>query len=198
MARTQAADYEERRERILTQAAQLYARHGFLGASVSQLAAACAISKSALYHYYPSKEDILFDVMHSHVMALAEAAHHVAQGRATAPEGLRALARAFMGLYAGAADRHKVLLNELENLPLQRRCVIVDLQRGLIAQVERLLVEIEPGLKAHSGLVRPAALLFFGMINWTHTWFDPEGPISAGEIADMAVDLTLGGLTKIV
>jgi AcrR family transcriptional regulator len=198
MARTQAADYGERLQRILTQAAQLYARHGFLGATVSQLAAACAISKSALYHYYPSKEDILFDVMHSHITALAEAARHVAEAGAPARDALRALARAFMGLYAGAADRHKVLLNELENLPPQRREVIVALQRGLIAQVEHLLAEIEPGLKAHSSLARPAAMLFFGMINWTHTWFDPEGPISPAEIADMAVDLTLGGLAKIV
>lgn len=198
MARTQAADYGERVQHILTQAAHLYARHGFLGASVSQLAAACAISKSALYHYYPSKEDILFDVMHSHVTALTEAARHVAEAGAPAKDALRALARAFMELYAGAADRHKVLLNEIENLSPQRRTAIIGLQRGLIAQVESVLTEIEPGLKVNPSRVRPAAMLFFGMINWTHTWFDPAGPILTEEMADMAVDLTLSGLSAVV
>ena len=67
MARKQAPDFEQRRDAILEQAARLYAAQGFLGASVADLARACKTSKSLIYHYYPSKEDILFDVMHSHV-----------------------------------------------------------------------------------------------------------------------------------
>src|SRR6185437_11202433 len=64
MARTQAPDYEERRNAMLEKAAELYAERGFLGASLADLAASCRTSKSLIYHYYPSKEDILFDVMH--------------------------------------------------------------------------------------------------------------------------------------
>ena len=71
MARTQAADYGVRREAIVEKAARLYAERGFLGASISDLAKVCRISKSLIYHYYPSKEDILFDVMHSHVARVA-------------------------------------------------------------------------------------------------------------------------------
>src|SRR6185312_1242370 len=77
MARPQAANYDERREHIVAQAAKLYARNGFLGASIADLAAACRLTKSAIYHYYPSKEDILFDVMHSHVLALDETARRI-------------------------------------------------------------------------------------------------------------------------
>ena len=72
------ADYDQRRGRIVERAARLFARDGFLGSSISELADACRISKSAIYHYYPSKEDILFDVMRSHVVALEEAALDVA------------------------------------------------------------------------------------------------------------------------
>jgi hypothetical protein len=39
-------------------------------------------------------------------------------------------------------------------------------------------------------------MLFFGMINWTHTWFNPKGPVSADALADMAVDIALGGLRE--
>lgn len=196
MARTQAADYDQRRAHIVEQAARLYARDGFLGASVSQLAEACDLSKSAIYHYYPSKEDILFDVMHSHVLALDEAAREVAASSAAANEKLRALTHAFMRLYVGAAHRHKVLLNELDNLDDKRRAEIVKTQRGLIEIVQRLLAEIEPRLKRRGGESYAAAMLFFGMINWTHTWFDPKGPVSADAIADMAADLTLGGIAS--
>lgn len=194
MARTQAADYDERKQAIVEAAAALYARRGFNGASVADLAEACGTSKSLIYHYYQSKEDILFDVMISHVRALDEAARLVAAGHGGAAEKLRAMAHAFMRLYVGAADRHKVLLNELDNIDDERRGEIVKTQRGLIEIVQGLLGDIAPALKAKPGERFAAAMLFFGMINWTHTWFDPAGPVSADAIADMAVDLTLKGL----
>jgi len=73
MARTQSADYAIRREAIVDRAAELFAERGFLGASIADLADALKTSKSLIYHYYDSKEDILFDVMHSHVKALLDA-----------------------------------------------------------------------------------------------------------------------------
>ena len=198
MARTQAADYDERKEAIVEAAAALYARRGFNGASVADLAERCKTSKSLIYHYYQSKEDILFDVMISHVRALDEAARAAVAGDGASAAKLRRLARAFMALYVGAADRHKVLLNELDNLDDKRRAEIVKTQRGLIEIVQCLLGEIAPKLKRRSGESYAAAMLFFGMINWTHTWFDPKGPVSADAIADMAVDVTLDGLAKVV
>ena len=74
MARTQAADYDERKLAIVEQAAALFAMHGFNGASVADIAERGKISKSLIYHYYESKEDILYDVMISHVRALETAA----------------------------------------------------------------------------------------------------------------------------
>ena len=196
MARTQAADYDERKAAIVDAAALLYALRGFNGASVADLAERCRTSKSLIYHYYQSKEDILFDVMIGHVQALDEAAREIAAGAGDAAEKLRALAHAFMALYVGAADRHKVLLNELDNLDDARRAEIVKTQRGLIETVQALLVEIEPKVKKRNGESLAAAMLFFGTINWTHTWFDAKGPVSADAIADMAVDVVLGGLAK--
>jgi AcrR family transcriptional regulator len=196
MARTQAADYDERKEAIVAAAAALYASRGFNGASVADLAERCKTSKSLIYHYYASKEDILYDVMISHVRALEAAAREAVAGDAPPERKLRELAHRFMALYVGAADRHKVLLNELDNLPKGKRTEIVAVQRGLIESVRKLLVEIEPALKRKSGQSFATAMLFFGMINWTHTWFDAKGPVSAGALAEMVVDLTLGGLRR--
>jgi AcrR family transcriptional regulator len=196
VARTQALEYDQRRERIVEKAARLFARDGFLGASISELADACKISKSAIYHYYPSKEDILFDVMHSHVVALQETAQKAIAAQANSDARLRNVTHAFLSLYAGAADRHKVLLNELDRLPKARRAQIVGIQRGLIDIVEALLCDIQPKLAHAEGASRAAAMLFFGMINWTHTWFNPKGPVSADALADMAVDVALGGFRE--
>ena len=117
---------------------------------------------------------MLYDVMHSHVQALLDAAEDVA-ARAVPPAAkLRDLTAAFLRLYAGAAARHRVLLNELQRLPEKQRATIIAIQRRLIEIVEGALEELRPDLKAP--LKRPAAMLYFGMINWTHTWLDPAGP----------------------
>jgi len=196
MARTKAPDFEERREAIIEAAAKLYAERGFLGASIAELADACGISKSLIYHYYPSKEDILFDVMASHVRALLEAAERVNALALAAPQKLRMLTAEFMRLYVGAAARHKVLLNELSRLPARQRMVVVKIQRRLIAIVESLLVEIRPELAKRASLKRPAAMLYFGMINWTHTWLDPRGALEPERIAALAAKVFLEGIEK--
>jgi AcrR family transcriptional regulator len=191
MARTQAADYEQRREAIVEKAAHLFASTGFMGASVSDLAAACETSKSLIYHYYPSKEDILYAVMTSHVDQLTEDVAKVMAREAPAAELLRDLVHAFMNHYLDAADRQKVLLNELERLPADKRRTIVTKQRRIIDAVAELIGNLDTALAADPDRVRVQTMLLFGMINWTHTWFNPDGPVSADELADMAVTLVL-------
>jgi AcrR family transcriptional regulator len=130
MARPQSPDYDKRREAIVEAAASLYARRGFQGASVSDLAKACGTSKALIYHYFPSKDDILYEVMASHLDGLVDAVDDVMQV-GDARERLRALTFAFMRLYVGAQHSHKVLLNELDNLPPERRADVVRKQRRI-------------------------------------------------------------------
>lgn len=189
MARPQSPDYDKRREAILEAAAHLYARRGFQGASIADLAKAAGTSKSLIYHYFPSKDDILYETMAAHLDALVAAAGEATRA-GTAETKLRALTHAFMRLYVGAEDSHKVLLNELDNLPPERRAELVAKQRRVIGTVEALVRELR-GTEADA---LPIAMLFFGMINWTHTWFRPGGALSADMLADMAVNMALNGV----
>jgi len=193
MARPQSPDYDKRRDAMVAAASELYARRGFKGASIADLAQACGSSKSLVYHYFPSKDDILYEVMATHLDALVDAAYDAMQAGG-ARERLHALTLAFMRLYVGAQHSHKVLLNELDNLPSARRGEVVAKQRRIIAVVEELIREIRPELNPQT---LPLAMLFFGMINWTHTWFRPDGNVGAEAIADMAVDLFLNGLDRL-
>src|ERR1044072_7999161 len=81
----------------------------------------------------------------------------------SAIDRLRALTVAFMRLYASAQNPHKVLLNELDNLPPERRADVVAKQRRIIEAAESVIVEIAP-----RGGGRGNTMLLFRMINWTH------------------------------
>jgi len=101
-----------------------------------------------------------------------------------------------MQLYLGAAYRQRVLLNELDNLPGERRKIVIGIQRHLIDIVEKIIGEIRPPLAGRHPLRTPAAMLYFGMINWMHTWLDPRGRARPARIAELAVNIFLDGLAK--
>lgn len=156
--------------------------------TLGELAVACRYSKSLIYYYYESKEEILYAVMASHIDVLVEDATNVLSLDKTPKESLALLIHIFMKHYAGAASRQKVLLNELGNLPEEKRAVIVGKQRQIIDAVQALLVQIDPRLESDAKRARVKTMLLFGMINWTHTWFRPSGGISSKEIADMVCE----------
>ena len=43
---------------------------------------------------------------------------------------------------------------------------------------------------------RPYVMSFYGLINWTHTWYRPDGPLSPEAFADLAADLFLDGFCR--
>src|SRR3569832_1444228 len=98
MARPQSPDYDKRRDAILAAAARLYAERGFQGASVADLAKACSTSKSLIYHYFPSKDDILHAAMAAHLDALVAAAEDASRAGG-AEARLRVLFFVFLGLF---------------------------------------------------------------------------------------------------
>ena len=186
MARRQAEDYDKKLDAIMREAAKLFAKKGFDGASLSDLAAACGVSKSLIYHYYASKEAILFDVMNAHIDQLVDVVRSLDNDHETPEDTFRALARALMRAYVGAANSQKVLLYELENLPGQQRSEIVRKQREIIDFAESLLKSASPLKEKNHHRLRAHTMLFFGMLNWTHNWFRSSGAIDRDEIADMA------------
>jgi len=194
MARTQAPDYDDRRQAIADRAAELFARMGFHRASISDLAEACGTSKSALYHYYSSKEAILFDILRDHTELLLDTAEETAASGGDARERLRRLAERFMEIYVDATSKHVVLLNEIGSLPDEQRREVVELQNRVVNIFLGLLLEIRPELENRPALRKPVAMTFMGALNWTYTWFHGEGPLTPSQFADLVVDLFVHGL----
>lgn len=194
MARTQAPDYDDRRQAIADRASELFARMGFHRASISDLAEACGTSKSALYHYYSSKEAILFDILHDHTQLLLETAQGIAASGGDAVQRLRRLAESFMEIYVSSTAKHVVLLNEIASLPEEQRHEVIALQNKVVDIFLSLLMEIRPELESRHDMRKPVAMMFMGALNWTYTWFRQDGPVSPGAFADMVVDLFAAGL----
>ncbi len=194
MARQQAADYDQKRALITKEAAKLFASNGFDGASILDLATACNTSKSLIYHYYASKEEILFDVMNAHMELLLGVVHELEAEDGSPAALFRQLSRGLMRQYTGAADSQKVLLYELGKLSTPEKKEIVGKQRQIIDFAENLLMRAAPAAEQDHGQLRAHVMLFFGMLNWTPNWFKQSGAASRDDIANMAAEKTLATL----
>ena len=197
MARPISAAHDLRRDEILDVAAACFARQSYPATSMNDIAAACGTSKARLYHYYESKEAILFDLLDRYTQKLlvitaqvqATAQRKALDERAT----LHELIRAFLREYETSATRHAALLGSTQFLGEQQREVILDRQRDVVSAVTRFLRRAYP--ERLNDLNQTAiTMTLFGMINWTFTWLRPGGALSYTAFAEEVIALLDQGL----
>lgn len=199
MTRARAADFEEKQLHILNSAAAVFAELGMEKASMSQIAIRSDVSKALLYHYYPSKGALIFDIIHSHLEQLSEAVEQVAkESAADLPEvRLRKIVSQILECYRDADNHHKVQLNCHGSLPKEEELEINRLERKIVLLVADTIREINPEINDVRPLLKPVTMSLFGMLNWVYMWFKPNGPITREEYADLATTLILEGLRNI-
>jgi AcrR family transcriptional regulator len=192
MARTRALNYLEKRDVILHRSAQLFARHGYTGTSISMIAGACGVSKALLYHYYPDKEAVLFDILHAHLTSLVERVAAVVATSAPGEARLLAIGEALLEVYRHSHAEHQVQLANLQLLPEDRQVILRDLERQLVAPVAEAIAVALPGV-AGTPALKPLAMSWFGMINWHYLWFREGRGLSRADYARMACRLIVAG-----
>lgn len=193
MARTRSSDYDAIQRSILDRTADVFATRGYAASSIGDIAKACGCSKSRLYHYFDSKERILSTMLIEHVDQLLEGGNAVLQQPIEPIEKFRALLRFFLEIYAVSRSKHIAMLTCIDFLPDELRREVTEKQRGLITFVRDILCELRPEAAENRMQLHMDTMLFFGMINWTYTWYSAKGVISPDELADRSVSLFLSG-----
>ncbi len=197
MARPRAQDYDQKRRAILTTATQLFARHGFDRTSIASVASECGVSKALLYHYYDSKEALLYDIIRNHLEELNQALSE-ADDPALPPEPrLRLLVGQLLESYRDADDEHRVQINAMGTLPPELAEDLRGLERQLVTHFAAVLKAVNPALAEQHHLLKPVTMSFFGMLNWVYLWFRPDGPMTREEYAELATTLILQGVKAV-
>jgi len=197
MARPKSATHELKRDEILDIAAQCFADRSYPAASMMDIASVGGTSKARIYHYYQSKEAILFDLLDRYTQRLLVI---IGQAEATAQRrnlderaALHELVRSFLTEYESSATRHVALLNDTKFLGDEQRELILNRQRDVVSAVTRFLRRAYPQrVQEHNQTA--VAMMLFGMINWTFTWLRPDGPMSYSAFAGEVIALLEGGL----
>ncbi|MGX9392840.1 TetR/AcrR family transcriptional regulator [Nitrobacteraceae bacterium UC4446_H13] len=193
MARTRATDYDQKRLGILSQSARLFAQHGFTGTSITMIAEACGVSKALMYHYYNSKDDVLFDVLADHLKHLVVMVETAAATESDGRRRLVAISTALLDAYRGADAEHQVQISSLKLLPRAQQDVLKELERRLVTIFSEAIAASLPSAAKQPDMLKPLTMSLFGMLNWHYLWFRDGKGMTRGAYALMAANLILAG-----
>jgi AcrR family transcriptional regulator len=191
MPRVRADDYEAKSQAIMDCAASLFAKVGYPSAKMQDVAEACGATKSMLYHYYPTKDDLLFAMLKEHLERVIAGLDEAVSAADTPRERLMALVQAYTQKSAQSRRRHVIAMNDVKYLPKAKQAPLIDLQRQLSDSVAALLRELNPGLPDH--IYKPYTMMLIGMLNWTDFWYRPGGAMKPQELCDRMSRLFLKG-----
>ncbi|MDQ7263780.1 TetR/AcrR family transcriptional regulator [Paracoccus sp. PS-1] len=198
MARTRAADFEEKQRGLLDKAAEVFADLGMEKASMAQIAAHSQVSKALLYHYYPSKDALIFAIIITHLEELDAAIEDADDPGLPPQQRLRRLVGTLLDRYRGADNQHKVQLNATPALADDQKAEILGVERRIVKRFAAVLREINPALDdPQRPLLTPVTMSLFGMMNWVYMWFRDGGRITREDYADVATTLILEGIKAV-
>lgn len=195
MVRTVAQNNQDKRRAILNAATQLFADQGYGRASISEVAAACGISKANVYHYYPSKEALLFVIIETHLKYLLDRICGLTFETDDPAEQLRVIFVEILIAYEGADAEHDVLLSASRALPEEQQEILREYQREFLRFVRARLLKIAPpSVAENKSKMRGLTHSVLGMLNWHYKWNSGADAESRREHANMVTDLVLAGV----
>ncbi len=194
MARTRAKDHDDKRVAIMETAARIFADDGYDRTSMAQLALACGVSKALIYHYYASKEALLFDIIDTHLTDLIDAVEEADDIAASPQDRLEGLVSGLLEAYRDADAKHKVQLGALSLLPMEQQEHLKALERKLVQRFSEAVGQLNPDALDGKPILKPVTMSLFGMLNWFYMWFREGGTITRADYAKLATRILVDGV----
>lgn len=183
------------RETVLRRAIDLFNRQGYDATSMADLASDLGVTKSAIYHHFPSKESLLEAALDEALDGLAQAVEDalMATRGDSAYARLRATVESSARILVDHLPAVTLLLRVRGNSPIEeaavsRRRAIDDKLARLVkaaAKEGQLRADVDPLLVSR---------LVFGMVNSLVEWYDPAGSVDADTLAAAISTVVFDGL----
>src|SRR5581483_8587713 len=181
-----------RRSELTREAARLFARKGYHGTSIGDLAAAMGVQKGSLYAHIESKQDLLYETLRDGAAAFHGALDEIAEDL-PASDRIRLALRAHLRIVGEQLDVATVWVQEWRYLEGERREEFLAERRRYEERIRDLFREGRELSELRSDLDEAAAaLLFLSAANWAYTWLQPGRDTDA--LADRFYALLVDGI----
>lgn len=187
---------EIKRRTTLRVAARIFNEKGYHATSMDEVADEIGVTKTALYYYFPSKEQLLYECLKLSYDCGQTARQEAERQSGTAFERMCFLYRRFMLLLMEQHGAYTTM-SAIRTLPEEAQRELLDRRRQL-DRYSRMLIDqaiAEGDLRPVD--VRVTSNLFLGAMNWILRWHNEDEGMSPEDIADHFLDLFLHGIVKV-
>ena len=188
-------DFDRRLANVLEHAARIFCEKGYEGASMRDLSRATGMSLAGLYHYFESKEELLYLIQKHTFRTIIDKLRERLEGSADPEERIRIFINNHVEYFLANKEAMKVLTHEDETLKNGRGTEV----RAIKREYYRICLGLVEDFQRDQGLEfsgRLAVLSLFGMINWIYTWHNPRVDADAETLASQMGDIFLHGVLQ--
>jgi len=186
----------QKTEEIYQVIARLFAYGGYHSTSMREIARELGMNQSSLYHYFASKQDILFTLMNDAMDDVLAILEEISSTDLLPEDRLNRVLSFYTQYYAGDQERLILLINEMNSLNEEYRSILVGKQRRYVQLIKSILEELAAQDKIKQIDPAIATFAFFGMVHYTIKWYHKDGPVSLEQLANAFVEIfTKGVLT---
>jgi AcrR family transcriptional regulator len=180
-------------ESLLAVAVKLFNERGYDRTSMEDLSRKLGITKSAIYHHVPSKEELLRLATGRALDSLFAEADQLATVQGRAIDRLERLVRGSVVVLAQQLPFVTLLLRVRGNTAVERDALARrrDFDRLVAGLVTQAAAEGDLRSDVDAAV---AARLLFGMVNSLIEWYRPRGAAAAEHLADTVVTVAFDGL----
>jgi AcrR family transcriptional regulator len=193
MAKSKSIEKKDEIQRVI---ARQFAHRGYHHTSMREIARELCMNQSSLYHYFASKEDILFRLMNDAMDEVLSELEKIYAKDLPAEDKLKKVLYSYIRSYAGDQDRLFLLVNERGSLGEANLAILIDKERRYVRLIKSILKELTDEGKMKEIDVSAATFAFFGMVHYTIKWYHKDGPITVDELARLFVELFTKGILK--
>jgi TetR/AcrR family transcriptional regulator, cholesterol catabolism regulator len=185
--------FDRRLAKVLEHAAHIFCEKGYEGASMRDLSRAAGMSLAGLYHYFASKEELLYLIQKHTFRTIIERLNERLKTASDSEQRIRVFIENHLEYFLANKEAMKVLTHEDETLKNGRGAEI----RAIKREYYKICLQLLEDLRRTKGLQcspRLAVLALFGMVNWIYTWHNPRVDADAHALAGEMGDLFLRGV----
>ncbi|MFE9322363.1 TetR/AcrR family transcriptional regulator [Nocardia sp. NPDC052278] len=184
------------RKRILDAAAYVLSRKGYAGTRLSDVAELAKLQTPAIYYYFPSRDDLIEEVMWSGIADMREHVSEIlgAMPDSTPIERILAAVEAHLRHELEISDYTTASIRNAAQVPAKIRARQLAEESAYGKVWKKLFQEAsEAGVLPDHLDLRTARMLTLGALNWASEWWTPEaGPLDA--VVHTAQAIVRGGL----
>ncbi|MGH3623972.1 MAG: TetR/AcrR family transcriptional regulator [Sciscionella sp.] len=182
-------------DRILRTAVELFAEHGFDATTVQQIVDAAEVTKGALYHYFDSKNDLLFEIYHSLIGTQTADLARIAGQDVDAAEKVRAILLNVVETTTARINEAAVFSREVSKLDAARMTEFrADRRRYHETLRDVIATAQETGIFAPVVPADTVVRIAMGAVNQLPTWYRSDGEKTPREIGTELADFVLAAL----